>query len=349
MEYEFSISNLFINDQTKRLNYASNNYNTNNLISWKERGDILTLIEFLTIYGDVLTGVCVCYSDDNSNVNFVAKLFPKLKFEVFGGKVNSRKNVNYISNCLENHYIEKYRKMQGVLLFMNLNNSKYWDLRKEELKKRGLTEESVNRENLNGAKYFLIKEALRKSTKRCEFQIEQDMIEQNKVLMAINPLHCMMRFRLPYNSNDKLYINYLKGIVYFPIWGKDIQRDTWLKPIKNEKGNYELGDWNAYDYETWIFNQNIVERQERNFINFFTEKVENIYSNELTNGFDSMAESLILVMFYEKTEENNYEKAIELSNKITKFLNKGKKNVITLAKLRFMRDSSLGYTSDLFA
>lgn len=346
MAYEFSINNLYISEESERLNYASNNYNTNNLISWKDRCDALALLELLSIYSDEDTTHCVCYSNDNYIVYFVSKLFPKIQFHVFGGVIESKDNIKYMSDELSQDMIKVYHDTKNVILFLNINNSNYWKLREEELNKRGLNESDVTTDNLNGAKYFMIKDALLQATNRCEIKLQQDMILQYNIFEAINPEHGFIRFRLPYNSNDRLYVEYFKGILYFPIWGKDIQRDTWLKPVKN----YETEKWNTYDYESWIFHHNIIERQSRTYINFFTERIENIYSNELTNNYDSLAEALIFALYIEKTiNKKDYDMTIELSKSLTQFLNQKNGGDMTLAKLRFLRDMSLGYSSDPFA
>lgn len=337
---DLTIEDLFITEETKRLNYSTNNYSKNNLIGWRSRNHALGLILFLTIYGNRKDSSVLIYSSSNNFVNGVAPMFPNYTFYVKGAKLDPRhENIIYQGPDFTVEDLDFYSSMAGLLIFVNLNRSDYWDKRQEEFSKRSLTEEDIN----DTSKYFLVKEALLETMRRTDQQIEQDMTGQFRLLMSIRHEHAWMRFRLPYNKNDREDMEYLKGTIYFPLWGKGIFRDTWLKPTR-EFGEYELTRWNLYDYESYIYHHNIITRQVNVYNNIITGVPENQVSNELGTDFDGTAEALIFGLYIEQVREPTQKDIEELSNELTKNLNLSSGTNLSLSKIR-----GKGAVSDPFA
>lgn len=332
---DFNIEDMFIDmRKTQRLDYASNSYTTNNLISWRSRCYALGLILFLIIYG-INHNTCLVIGTINTFVSAVAPLFPKMNFIVHGGKVQESVNVKYKGEDITDLDAQDYEDQYGadLLLFININRNEYWKKRKEELELRSLTEDDITAENIATPKYFLIEEALLQAAIRCDEQVEKDMITQYKLFTNIKHSHAFMRFRLPFNTNDRAQMEYLKGVVYFPVWGKGICRETWIKPVM-ENGVYKISNWSLYDYETYIYNHNIISRQNNMYNNIFSGLPEFNLGNELLNDFDGSAETLIFARYLELYGTPNYENVKKLSLKLTEDLNKISGVDNTLAKLR---------------
>ena len=71
--------------------------------------------------------------------------------------------------------------------------------------------------------------------------------------------------------------------------------ETRLKPIKNQEGKYELGEWVLKEYDDiFVLSQQYLDIETTFYANIFTSTTEPIYPPSLLNDYDSTAEAMIL-------------------------------------------------------
>jgi hypothetical protein len=178
--------------------------------------------------------------------------------------------------------------------------------------------------------------------------IWEDMQMQQNWVLLMNPLHALLKFRLPWPQE---YINgepvdrkviYLKGTVFWQPWVGQNSTETRLKPIKNNKGKYELAEWSIVEYEQWCAYHNKVDRDEVIYKNIFTNTDDPILAPELLNDYDSTAEAYILKLYFNSINITDIEKIIQSSQIITFSLAGcgGSKKIKSLAEKRGIKVSS---------
>jgi hypothetical protein len=147
----------------------------------------------------------------------------------------------------------------------------------------------------------LLAEAARASRDATETKIwDQDMGWQQTWVQIINPAHALLKFRLPFPYEGDQIVSYLQGIVYWQIWPGATSTEGRLKPVRNAKGQYEIGTWSTLAYEEWMFHHNTVTREQITFLNPLTGRPGPIDPPELSNDFDSTAEAFIYKLYCEK-------------------------------------------------
>jgi hypothetical protein len=175
----------------------------------------------------------------------------------------------------------------------------------------------------------VIEETDREMKVQLEKAIWEDHLTQQRWVLLMNPEHALLKFRLPYQpqkGEDPTHrvakVEYLRGIVYLQVWEGQSSSETRLKPVKNQKGQYELATWDALEYEQWLFYHNSITREGTRYQNVFTEVPEPHDFPELLNDFDSTAEAFILKLYFEHRGLKNPRTEVKnLSRTITWFLN----------------------------
>lgn len=335
---EFVKENMFINESSSALEYVANRYSTSNLVGWKSRSYAIALIQFIVFYSNG-SNTCLVYTDNNKFVNAVAPLFPRITFHVRGQFTHKgAANIKYDGKDLTVDDMVGYSKIQNLLLFLCVNSNAYKGLRVKEMEVKGLNEDKINQENLPSS-VFLYTDALVKAMDENDKVVEEDMKKQAQIVKAINPQEVWLRFRIPRCKDKSQVLEYYKGTNFFPCWGKNISREMWLKPVK-ENGVYDVCSWIVKDYEDYIFYHNVIERQSTVYSNPFYDVPCFIHKYELTNDFDSLYETTVLSMYLEYREiEPNSESVGKVSDHISKALGN-----ITLSDLR----SKVGKVNDVF-
>jgi len=246
---------------------------------------------------------------------------------------------NFFNNLSEHDYDEDSFKKQIINVL---------------LKAQGITEFDENH-NPKGP-YDLIKASISKADQLVEDKIWSDMNLQQTWVQIMNPEHVLLKFRLPYSldGKDKI-VKYLKGQVYWQIWSPQTSTETRLKPVRNIEGKYELSDWSILEYEEWCFYHNVFVRQHMNYKNIFTNSTDPIASPELLNDYDSMGETYILKLYFNKIGDKDlqkmYETVVDLSGLITWSINhySSNRNIKTLSKIRLSKNKfSIGIIHDPF-
>ena len=309
----FTVDNLYVSSSSDRTPYQAGEDLTPLLYS-KKTCHILGLMLFLNIYGKD-DDYCICVASDNSYVDIVAPLYPNIMFHVYGGTSKTVDNVRYVNETLDDRTAEEYRSQRdntkwrlrsNVILFTSINSG---------IK---VIEDVLISSGVKGEDQFIMSkvanyvDAIEQGVRDHQAVVIQDMETSRLLYEAIRPRDAFMRFRVPTNTTDLNGMQMLEGILFWPVYGKEMFRDTWLKPTSSN-----LSYWNSLDYESWIYHHNVNERLRSMYYNIFNDLPEFIYGNELLNDYDSSAEALILSMYIERdgvvrSREDLYSQVIQL-------------------------------------
>jgi hypothetical protein len=166
-----------------------------------------------------------------------------------------------------------------------------------------------------------------------ELQIMKDMDHQMHWYKLINPIQALLKFRLPYQEQGMpRFVNYLDGCLMKQIYAPVTSTETRLVPSPNSDKTYD-----CLQYEEQLFHFNVIVREKYRYINPFTNDMAPIDDKELTNDFESRAETEILKCYLTKKDtpsEQQYDMVKSLSRHITVELNKYKTCHDTLEYLR---------------
>jgi hypothetical protein len=164
-----------------------------------------------------------------------------------------------------------------------------------------------------------------KKTKYVRKNINADFLkEQANIFSSIDPEHAYLTFYIPPRfdyDDDDASIPYYDGYLYWSIWGNPLSylNATWLKPVKNNKGKYTVGEWSVDEYLEWLDHHNYVERFNE-YRNPYTGNYDAIDYPELLNYFDDVAQTKLLEKYVESTTSDTLsnENKFLLVKKITK-------------------------------
>ena len=162
--------------------------------------------------------------------------------------------------------------------------------------------------------------------------VQSDMKLQEQWVRKMRPVLSMLKFRLPYNSEEDARTEYLLGSIFFQQWAGRSSTETRIivrRPPNDEE--YPSFHYNNVDYDNIMFCFNILTRH-RSFIT-------RINSKGFTDDFDSAAEEFLWEKYLldhgmRVTKENVESLADRLSNVI--FNKKGQR----LTGLEFKRQTS---------
>lgn len=173
-----------------------------------------------------------------------------------------------------------------------------------------------------------------------------DMLLQARVYGAVRPVRAQLKFRLPYYGEGigkTRYHEYLNGLVYRGIYTRPTSTETRLVPMENSDG-VSMILWDIKKYESQMFYHNVEIRQYQQFRNPLVDEDDPLAEkpvdgNELTNDYDSIAESFVWSNYLQKVGGEGMvtlDNVRGLSRSLTQFLAEGRSSekMTTLAKLR---------------
>lgn len=338
MSLVFSVKDLYVHKETRRLPYRKRNNVEKSNVHWGQRKLFLSEVEFFSLYWNVKeipNPLCVyAGSAPGQHLPILSKMFPSFTFHLYDPspfKIKETERIKIHQQYFNDDIASQYANRKDVFFLSDIRTTDHKILFKDALTKRGITKFDTNNNPVGPAN--LIKEAEKESTRAVETQIWNDMNMQQKWLQIINPEHALLKFRLPYAmEGNSPIVEYVQGVVFWQIWAPPTSTETRLKPARTSSGQYEVGTWDVKEYEEWCFYQNTVVREHNTYRNPFTNDDTPIDIPELTNDFDSVAESYILKMYTDKigitAPAAKYTKVKELSRMLTWVLNDNNKGTL---------------------
>lgn len=343
----FSDRNQTISDRSEKRSYEQRGVEEKLGVYWGRRKLLISEIQFFTNFWDPATvpkPICV-YAGAAPGIHlpFLLTMFPAIRFECYDPAKFKIKEVPDRIILHEEEFTEEIAKSwsgrKDVFFLSDVRFGNYVDVARDYYKTKGVKVDAKGRP-------IGITRIHRDDQKTIDLRNEEfiwkDMLRQQEWVLSINPVHSLLKFRLPYalHGTDEIK-QYLRGNVFWQVWTSQ-SSETRLVPVRNDKGNYEKGSWSILEYEQWAFYHNSVERELISYVNPFTGVHEPIDYPELLNDYDSVAEAYILNQYLTRCaveEEFLYDNVKDISRAITNFLNpkielgKGYKN------LSFLRSS----------
>lgn len=338
----FTSDDLQINFKSQRKEYRERRGGDKSSIHWGQRKLLLSEIEFFAIYLDkTVNPICVYAGAAHGNhIPLLSELFPSLTFHLYDPShfnIGETDKIKIYKELFTDKIANYYRNIENVFFISDIRTIDYDTINKQQLAQVGITE--FDNKGSPIGDYKLIKIAKTKSAAEVELGIWADMEIQQRWVLLMNPLHCLLKFRLPWTLRDAndipidRKVKYLKGTVFWQQWSPQSSTETRLKPIKNTKGQYELANWSILEYEQWCFYQNTEVRENTKFLNIFDNST-NPHSSELLNDYDSTAEAYILQMYLNSIGIDDVNLTLQLSQSITINLNESSTQPKTLTTMR---------------
>jgi hypothetical protein len=227
-----------------------------------------------------------------TNIGVLAKLFPMLEFHLYdSSKFNMRvlklPNITIYNKLFEEKDEGKWAsiaKENPVFLVSDIRNTNY---------------DPFTKNNEKNAKSSLENEDL----------VWQDMLLQQKWVMAIQPEEASLKCRMPYYFTyvKETAYSYLEGAIYRQVWQRVMSSETRLVPYKPKDGKYSMIMYDSRTYEDLCFHHNMYTRQNIFFANPLAEIDSNIKETDkiaesigLNNDYDSTCTTIIILDYLAK-------------------------------------------------
>lgn len=317
-----ALSNLIIDNNSKRLKYDESSKPSKS-VHWGQRKLLISEIEFFTMYlnRDIKNPLCIYVGAAPGNhIPLLSDMFPSLQFHLYDtNKFAIKENDRIIihNDFFTDDVAKTYAGQNNIFFISNIRSVDSKANVKKALLEFGITK--FDRYDKPEGPRDSIKKAKEKSSKINEDGIWNDMQMQQDWVLRINPIHALLKFRLPWpeNENDDRKVQYLRGIAFWQPWNGQTSTETRLKPVKNSKNQYELADWDILEYEQWCSYHNKVDREDTTYTNILTNTNDPILSPELLNDYDSTAEIYILKLYFNLIGITDINKILQFSQIIT--------------------------------
>jgi cap2 methyltransferase len=137
--------------------------------------------------------------------------------------------------------------------------------------------------------------------KENEVAVEEDMRRQERWYNIIKPVHALLKMRPPYAYEDvpKRYL-YLGGLLFKQVWAPQNSTETRLVPNGPNQIEYDI-----VKYGNQMFYQNSVVREKETYLDPLTGTATDVDPPELLKDWDSIAETNILIEYFEKMVGRN--------------------------------------------
>jgi len=262
-----------------KLKYRRRKEEVKTVIHWGQRKLLLSEIEFLTLYGDLSPTKTVLYvgAAPGTHIKYLSTLFPNLNFILidpapFSIEEKELPQIKIERKLFTDEDAKKYSEKK-VLFICDVRSADWSQMTEEE-------------------------------TEAC---VLNDMKCQEIWHNIMKPAKSMLKFRLSWKPGKTLY---LKGDIYFPIWGPITTTESRLIPSEGQC------EYDNTTYEQQMFFFNTVTR-----VTLFDHKVN---GEGIDHCYDCSAEVHVLNQFFlkvEKIEENSaeiYKKISDMSKKISR-------------------------------
>lgn len=258
---------------------------------------LLSEIEFFTYYWDtdvILAPICIYIgAAPGVHLNLLISMFPAFEYHLYDTNTFDEQLIQ-MSEDTDNYKITIYNRYFNdvdVIRWQQYNDKLFLisDIRNLETTNSMLTNEEKSAENA---------------------KIWDDMQLQEAWVLSINPLHALLKFRMPwiYTFEESKYTNleYLDGLVYLQQFTSKQSTENRLVPTRP----YTKRVWNVQQYEDSCYYHNKYIRNEdiTKFMNPITDNTLPIYQDMfLMNGYDAAAMTCILMDYFNKTNTVNNE------------------------------------------
>lgn len=236
----FQEEDSFINENSLKIHYISRSEEYKITDHWGQRKLFINELYFLTNFSEENSVVFYVGAAPGNHTNYLSELFPDIIFYLFDG-------ANFETIPEENKIIINNN------FFDNDNAKQVRELIDEKYSDRFIIFISDIR-SLEAASKNISK--LEKDEK-----VLKDMEIQREWVNIIRPNVCMLKFVLPYSTENYKEVEYLDGNLYFQPWQGATSSESRLI-INNipKDGPLQIRKYNIEDYESYLFAYNTVIR-----------------------------------------------------------------------------------------
>jgi len=310
----FELSDLYIGPDAPRAKYQPRTRSESS-IHWGQRKLHISEVELFTLHWDpneVPNPICVyAGAAHGTHIPLLSAMFPAFTFHLYDPArfdITPDDKIFIYHEYFTDEVARQWAGRDDVFFISDIRTVGYQEINAKVAANRIKSKKVIEQAHIE-----------------IEQQIwEQDMAWQQTWVEIINPVHALLKFRLPHPIRGDRIVQYLQGIVYWQVWPKHSSTECRLKPTRNYQGQYQRIDWSIQEYEEWCFYHNTVVREKIKFKNPFTNDLTPVSPPELLNDFDSVAEAYILKLYCEKsgwTDINDiYAAAIQFSEAITQVI-----------------------------
>lgn len=355
----FKEKDLIITNSMEQLIYSKHSKKSANSIAWGQRKLLLSEIQMLCLYFDdgTVEKPIILYigAADGRHIPILCDLFPSIEIHCWDSRQFHEQVVK--SEHVKSGRIklfERYFTAGDVTTYLPMSNRIFLvsDIRSK-------AHSSVYRDRLDGNHYEnitanaslftqlsdrfnddsisniakLLKMSEEDATnvvrilKDASIESERgiwevDMKLQQEWVIALNPLHALLKFRLPYPEHGTPEVcRYLSGTLYMQAWQKVSSTEVRLHPSRDAHGNYFKGDYSSRGHERTMHYHNVMVRGVQPYKHPLELTDEDIDPPELLSDFDSQLEFAILTMLFKRYGETaTTDRVVALSRYITSVL-----------------------------
>lgn len=284
--HQFELNDIIVNwDQPPKSLYTIEFRKEKKRIHWGQRKLGLALVQFMTNYWDPnktpYPKIVYAGAAPGSNIKLGVRLFPRASWYLYDPspiKIQKMDNIKIYQKLFTDQDAEQWKNRNDVFFISDIR--------------------SIGIDNIRPDQY--------------EAGIWKDMLTQQQWVKIIKPQWAQLKFRLPYSKRGfPDLLPYMDGVLYHGIWAPQSSTESRLVPNQN----LEEALWSIEKYENhkYYFNSHI--RENCVYYNPFYSKNDyrynypiyssnNMYETELTNDYDSRAETQVWINYLNKFTQN---------------------------------------------
>lgn len=303
---EFTQNDMLILPNSPETPYRQREAGEKKAIHYGQLKLLLTEIQFFTMFWDPMTVIkpIVVYAGAAPGIHipFMSMMFPQLEFHLYDPRpfaIPESDKIHLYPQYFTDDDARTWANRKDIFFISDIRTAAWKEMTREENEKA----------------------------------VIEDMRRQETWYKIIRPVKALLKFRLPYAYEFiPRYFHYLTGHLLKQPWAPQTTTETRLVPHDLVEADYDI-----VKYGNQMFHHNTVIREETTFLNPFTGDRQPIDPPNLTNDFDSLLETYILIEFLVKMSGKdmaNQQNVIGLTRVIMQEITKHQVNKITLGTLR---------------
>src|SRR3990167_8324090 len=322
----FDRSSQLIDENSQKLPYRRRKKEERTSVHHGQRKLLLSEIQFLTLFWNPKTVpkpvIVYAGAAPGTHIPFLGEMFPQFTFHLYDPSrfsITTSAKIIVHNEYFTDEIAHEWGGRNDVFFISDI--------------RRGfdIDDETVN-PNMTQEQVSVLEKEKSERMEATETSILGDMIMQENWTIIMNPVHALLKFRLPWaNPGQPEFSEYLQGHVFIQVCSPQNTTETRLVPTKDKFGSYTRNNWNNKDYEEKMFYHNTVSREITEYTNPYTDCADDVDSPELLHDYDSIGEVQILIDYFFKmggSDATSFENGIAFSKIISENLG------LKLSKLR---------------
>ena len=318
---EFSLNQLFLQDDSPQLPYHEKSGSLAWPLHWGQRKLLINLMYFVSKYAQSNSRVDVIYmgAAPGHNINILLDIFPNIHWHLFDEEpivVREDPRTNIHQRYFLEQDVDTWNKKapESIVLLVS-------DIRNLGMK----SAQSTSSQEQQIRNYWTKRQELPETSNSDKLLIDDQQLQRTWV-ERIRPTAAMLKFRTPFVTGTEY--EYLDGQVMFQPWVGPSSSETRLI-IERPDGEYKTRQYSVAVFSNQLFYHNQVSRERGiTYINPITHQGEMIDEPEFINFWDETAE---LAIWHVALPNASYEDIKNWMKKTTSLLSWYIKNKMALS------------------